>query len=148
MAMNHRDAAILQEVLGREGSSLLQYARDSYPWATREKRIVLERLNEIIEDEQKSAAVIASLLARSHYPLPALGAYPSDFTTINFISLDYLLPELVEAQRRAIDSIEAEVVQLADDRARATVEGLLDTKVRDLKVLEDLAASRPETAVA
>jgi hypothetical protein len=148
MEMNHLDAASLQEILGREGSSLLQYARDSYPWASRDKRIVLERLNELIEDEQKSAAAIANLLTRSHYALPAMGAYPSDFTTINFISLDYLLPELVQAQQRALASIEAAVIQISHERARATVEGLLDTKRRDLKVLEDLAASRPETAVA
>jgi hypothetical protein len=146
MALDSRDATILQGILEREGASLMQYARESYPWTTPEKHRLLARLNELIEEEQKSAAAVARLLAANHVPLPAFGAYPSDFTTVNFISLGYLLPELVESQRRAVGRIEFELLQISDPLARATVQGLLDTKRQHLPALEELTSTNPRLA--
>lgn len=146
MALDSRDATILQNILAREGSSLVQYARDSYPWTTPEKRLLLARLSELIDDEQKSAAAIARLLARERVPLPLFGLYPSDFTSINFISLGYLVPELAISERRAIEQLESDLAALSDPVARATAQGLVDTKRRHLAVLDELAAAHPELA--
>jgi hypothetical protein len=67
------------------------------------------------------------------------------FTSLGFVSLDYLLPRLVEYQRRAIATLERDVATLKDAEARGVVQRILDLKRDHLKQLETLVAPVPQT---
>ncbi len=133
-------AATLQAILRRESRSLLQYVREAYPWAKSGEQKTLSELDRLIDEEANSTAALARFLLRHHVRLPYLGAYPSHFTNVNYVGLDFLLPRLVEHQRGAIAALERDLAKLSDEDSRQQVQPILEMKRRHLKRLEELAA--------
>jgi hypothetical protein len=133
---------ILQAVLDRESRSMLLYTGEAYPWATLEEEKALRALQQLIAEEREAIGRLGRFLVRRHIPLPPLGFFPQQFTTINFLALDYLIPRLIEAQRRSIAELERDLAGLHDSDARTAVADLLAVKRRHLEVLEDLV--RPQ----
>ncbi len=139
-----RTAAVLQEIVRRESRSFLQYVRESYPWTTPEERDALDKLQNLIDEELQAAGALGRFLYQNHAGLPYLGTYPSCFTSLSFVSLDHLLPMLVDEQRRAAAQLEIDLHKLTDAEARAQVQKTLDMKRRHLTTLESLAAVHPQ----
>jgi hypothetical protein len=139
--------AVVQDLFRRESRSLLQYLSESFPWTAPEYQDAVSQLGRLAEEERTGIARIARFLQRRHVPLPYLGAFPEEFTSINFIGLDYALARLVKRQRRAIAEWEADLRRLTEPEARALVEELLAEKQRHLKELEALAGAQPATTV-
>jgi hypothetical protein len=129
----------LQDVIRREGRSLLQYAIDSFPWAAGNSTAGIDRLKELAGAEADAVAALARLLARHHLAPPWLGAYPTPFTSFNFLSLDRLVPLLVRYQRDDIARLEGELAEFEDREVHGQVKHLLDVKRHNLKQLEELA---------
>jgi hypothetical protein len=134
----------LQELLRRESRSFLRYVSDSFPWTTPEEKPTLAQLQMLIEEERRATAAFAKFLTRQRIPLPYLGSYPVAFTTLNFISLDHLLPILVDTARQAAQELESNLASITDAESRREVQKLLDLKRRHLKLLEGLATAHPE----
>ncbi len=145
--MDGATEALLQRVLRREGLALLQYVREAFPWTRAGEDKALAELRDVIEEDRQALADLGRFLTRRRVPLPYIGSYPAEFTTVNFTSLDYLLPRLVEEQRREVGTLEAEVPAATDPEARAQLVRLLDLKRRHLGVLERLAAENRQPAV-
>jgi hypothetical protein len=145
--LDARTQTRLQDILRRESRSFLQYVRDSFPWTSPEEKAALAQLQTLIEEEQKAVAAFAKFLVRQRVGVPSLGPYPVAFTTLNFVSLDHLLPMLVDTQRRGIQELENELADFTDFECRQEMEKLLGTKRQNLKTLEALASAHPETAV-
>ena len=137
----------LQELLRRESRSFLLYSSDSFPWATAEEKEALTQLQALVEEERKAITALARFLARQRVPLPYLGSYPVAFTTQNFVSLDHLLPMLIDTERGAIGVLEEDLAHFTDTDCRREVHKLLDMKQQHVKTLEALAAARPETVL-
>jgi rubrerythrin len=144
--MHPADQTRLQRLFRREGRSLLQYVRDAFPW-TANGGERLARLQRLIDEERLWLGEFTRYLQRRRVTPPYLGAYPMEFTTLNFVALDHLLPMLVRFQREAIPTLEADAAALADADARATVERLVAMKKDHLKTLEELAAPAKPAAV-
>lgn len=138
-------SAVLQGLFRRESRSLLQYVREAYPWTRADEQPVLDELQKLITEEEQSTAALAEFLLRHHINLPYLGAYP-DYTTVNYVGLDFLLPRLVNEQRRSLAALEADLGLLTDPDARQAVGQVLEMKRRHLHKLEELAARQPVTA--
>jgi hypothetical protein len=134
---------LLQDVLRRESRSLLQYLTESFPWTTSDKQAAVATLQRLAEEERESAARVADYLRRHQIPLPYLGAFPMEFTTINFIGLDYAVPLLVQAGRGALANLERDLHNLRDPDARALVQELAAVEGRHIKELEALAEGLP-----
>jgi hypothetical protein len=145
--IDDKTAALLQAIIRREGRSLLQYVSEAFPWITAKERDALARLQEITAQERDGVTRLAEFLIRCRIPPPYLGAYPMDFTTINYVSLDHLLPLLVTHQRRDIADLERDLNQITDAEARTEVQAILDAKRQHLQSLESLAAAHPEPAM-
>jgi hypothetical protein len=128
----------------RESLSVLMYVDDAFPWTTARDSAALAKLKRLIAAEKQALAALGQFLARRHVPLGALGSFPSGFTTINFVSLEYLIPRLIECERTSIGKLEAEAKAIADADARAKVEQLLAVKRKNLPLLEALAAHQPD----
>jgi len=139
--------ALLQDIVRRESRSLLQYVSEAFPWTTREERAALVTLQEMIEDERRNTAALGQFLVRRKIGVPYLGPYPDSFTSMNYVSLDYLLPRLVEYQHRAIRQLQADLRKLSDVDATEQVERILDAKRRHLQILERLAAEHSADVV-
>ncbi|HLJ95808.1 MAG TPA: hypothetical protein VKU02_21710 [Gemmataceae bacterium] len=139
--------ARLQAILRRESRSLLQYVRDSFPWTRPEEKEALAQLQTLIGEEQPAITAFAKFLVRNRIPVPHLGSYPVDFTTLNFVSLDHLLPMLVDAEDRCIRDLENDVITLTDPDSRAEIQKLLDMKRQHRKTLEALTTAHPESVV-
>jgi hypothetical protein len=139
--------AVLQDVFRRENRSLLQYLAESFPWTTPEHQEAVRRLGQMAAEEREGVARVARFLQRRHVPLPYLGAFPEEFTSINFIGLDYALPRLVKAARDAVAELEGDRGRLTDPDARTLLEEILREKQRHLKGLEALAEAQPATTV-
>jgi hypothetical protein len=137
----------LQELLRRESRSNLLYISDSFPWATAEEKEALAQLLALVEEERQATAALAKFLARQRVPLPYLGSYPVAFTTQNFVSLDHLLPMLLDSERRAVGVLEEDLAHFTDADCRREVQNLLDMKQQHLKILEALAAAHSEAVL-
>jgi len=135
--------AILQEVFRRESRSLLRYLTESFPWTTPERQAAVTLLQTWSLQEQEILAGIARYLQRHQVELPYLGAFPMDFTTINFIGLDYAVPRIIEAEKRDLADLQRDLNNLADGTARDLVEALIAVKEQHLKELQELAPGLP-----
>jgi hypothetical protein len=133
------DAAVLEAAIRREGRSLLQYLSEAYPWTRSAGDPTPDTVRALAAEERDALAVLTKFLARRRHAVPYLGAFPMGFTTMNFVSLDYLLPRLVEDGRRSIEALQRDRAALADAEMKTQLEGFLDLKRRHLKTLEALA---------
>jgi hypothetical protein len=141
--------ALLQEIVRRESRSVLMYVGDAFPWTTSRGEETLERLRRLVTAERGAIAALGQYLVRRHLPPPYTASYPSNFTTINFLALDYLLPRLVEHERRSLADLERDLPRIADAEARAEVDKLAAVKRRHLAELQELAAAQqPQPAGA
>ena len=134
------DSALLKDILRRESRSFLQYVADAFPWATPNERDTLGTVQKLIEEEREANAGLARFLHKERQTLPYLGAYPSHFTTLNFVALDFLLPRLAEEERVEIAALESQLGHLVDPQSCAEVDKLLTIKRRHLELIEKLAA--------
>jgi len=133
--------ALLQDIFRRESRSLLEYVSDAYPWATPHERTTLTTLQKLIEEERQNATALGRCLVRCRIGLPHLGAYPFSFTTMNYVSLDHLLPLLVEHQQRALEELQTDLPKIAGQDAQVHVQRILETKRRHLQTLQSMAAA-------
>jgi hypothetical protein len=144
--MDQETQNTLQEILRRESRSVLTYVAEAFPWGNARQVPALLHLQELIARARDAIARLGQLLVRRRVELPFLGSYPSSFTTINFLSFDYLIPRLIDAERRAIVELEYDLKKLHDAEARTHIEEYLTLKRRHLVELEGLASPQPEPA--
>ena len=132
---------LLQEIVSRQGRSLLQYVGDSFPWTAAGKEGALASLHQIVAEDQEATRALTRFMQRAKVEIPHRGSYPSWFTTINFISLNHLLPMLIHDQRETIADLEAALPQIVSPEAQDQVRRLLDLKRKHLRALESPADS-------
>lgn len=135
--------ALLQDILRRESRSVLLYVDEAYPWTTATEQKSLADLRQLIAAERQALTSLGRFLLRQRIPLPFLSSFPSDFTTINFLAFDYVLPRLIDYERRSIAELERDLSALKDPAAHAEVEKLLALKRRHLPQLETLIPALP-----
>lgn len=138
---------LLQNILRRESRSILLYVAEAYPWTTATQTKTLTDLQQLIAAERAAVADLGRFLVRQRLALPFLPSFPAHFTTINFLSLDFILPRLIEEERRSIADLEDDLALLRDAAARSEVEKMLALKRRHLPRLEELASAQPQASV-
>ncbi len=100
----------LNDLLIDIGRSLVQYAGESWPWAPVEEADEQAVVERIVAAQRESAHRIAELLAaRGHRIDP--GTYPTEYTSLHYEALDYLLDLMLLDQQdiaAACESLAAE----------------------------------------
>jgi hypothetical protein len=115
---NHR----LNDLLIDLGRSLLQYVGESWPWTSADEAAEQARIDALVAEQQQSLRSLTELLAaRGHRIDP--GSYPTEYTSLHYVALDYLLTQLVEEQQ-----------ELADECAEVVTEGANDPQAAPLLV--------------
>jgi len=135
------DAVLLPEILRRECRSYLQYIRESFPWAKGKDVELLAKVLALTEAENQTLAELARQIQKRHITLPYLGAYPTDFTTSNFLAISFLLPRLAAQQRQAIAELERDLPFIQDAGLKEKFQAYLELKRGHLKEVEALVAA-------
>jgi hypothetical protein len=138
--INPQSVALVQEIVRRESLSMLSYVGDAFPWTTSRGGPALARLQQLVHAHREAVADLGRFLTRNRTPVGYIGSYPTNFTTINFLSLDYMLPRLAADERRGIAQLERDLAALTDPDVPAQVKKLLQVKQDHLQALELLAA--------
>src|SRR5262249_29221031 len=106
---------LLRDIIRRESRSLLQYTTESFPWATMEERKALDTIRDLAAEDRSATARLVQYLARQHLTPPHLDPYPMSFTNINYLSLDHVLPQLLDAERQAADQLRRDQARIKDN---------------------------------
>jgi hypothetical protein len=136
MDAGSRDA--FRRLIALGATSLLQYVSESSPWSLGNSHDALDKVRALAEEDRAEIARFTRWLQKKHERVPLLYSYPSHFTTMNFVSLDYLLPKLIVESTREIAEIERLTNAMDDEEARALAAGYLDMKKCHLETLREL----------
>lgn len=138
--MDTGSVKLLQRLIAMGSTSLLQYVCESVPYSTDAAHADFDRVQTAAAEERDAIARLTRFLQKRHERLTKTGSYPSHFTTINFVSLNYLLPKLVAEHQREVAEIGAAISDGGDEEAQALAEGYLEMKRQHLGTLRELAA--------
>ena len=116
------------------------YLADASPWTHEGDERAAETLKNIVFDQQASALRIVELILQLGGRFEP-GEYPMEYTDTHFLSLDFLLKELLRYQRRDVAAIERIVAELEGHReARELAEETLGAERAHLEAIEALVA--------
>jgi hypothetical protein len=132
------DEVVLPNLVRRESRSLLQYIRESYPWSQTKDAQTRAKVIAAAESEGEMLSQLGRLLQKRHIPMPGLGAYPTSFTSMNYVSLSFLIPRLIAAQRQSLADLENDARQVQDEPFRELLRAFHELKRRHLAELETL----------
>lgn len=107
-------AATLNRLLQIHYRSLPMYLASARPWVPAGHEKAAETLELIVVDEKRMIEKISEALLDVGADIE-LGEFPMTFTDLHDLSVDFLLKELVEAQRRDVAAIEDCVADSAGD---------------------------------
>ena len=139
--MDSAEMKRLQDILRRESRSLLQYVRESAPYAIGPDRKLLAEVQRIAEEESIALDQFADFLTQNRVPLPYMGSFPMGFTDFNYVAIRYLLPKLVSEQRQDLAALEASASALNEATGRTAMSTLIELHRRHLKELEATSAA-------
>lgn len=145
MALAENTVDILNELMVLHYRSFAMYLLEASPWKHHGDEKATEVLSDIIADQQETCRRIAEvIIARGGDP--ERGAFPTEWTDTHFLSLDYLLTELVAAQQRDIATIQRAVERLWNDPpAQSLAKESLGAAKGHLQSLEELVAESSPT---
>lgn len=133
---------VLNRVLQVQYRSLPRYLVYGSPWthtngADSQAKATLEH---IVHDQERMTERLAACILDLR-GAPDVGEFPVEFTDLHFLSIDYLLRELVYYQRQDITELERCAAELSadDPEAQALVEEALGSERAHLEALEQLA---------
>jgi hypothetical protein len=138
--MQHND--VLNGVLILLRRSLLQYAAEAWPWTGSRSGEPRAEIDRLIAAQAERVRTLAELLDSRRWTID-FGAFP-DFTDLHYLSLTFVLPHLVENERRIVREIELALPACAGDpEATALVAAILAEESQTLAELKRLAGPTP-----
>ena len=140
--MDAGSLTLFKRLISMGSSSLLQYVSESFPWSADPAHTAVNQVLAIAHEERDEVARFTRILQKKHVRLPSLGAYPSHFTTINFCSLDFMLPKLIAEHEKEIAEIESRLHSAEDEEIKKLAAGYLGMKRRHLQSLTGLASHK------
>ena len=137
--MTAKEVAVLNRILARHLSSLLQYLPHAQPWVPAEHQAIHQRLQQLLEEENQACQTLAAAVTRAR-GIPATARFHPGFTSAHFLALERYLPWLVAYFRWLAAEDEQDLAQLQDPEARDAAETMLATCRRHLEELHQLQA--------
>ena len=115
MAVITHDAK-LNDLLVDLGRSLLQYADESWPWAAAGEAAAEQEVRTLAAKQREHVARLTDLLVDRGWPID-FGGYPTDYTDLHFLSLDFFLPRLADSQAGVVAELDEAAHTCIDDPA-------------------------------
>jgi hypothetical protein len=104
---------VLNDVLIALHRSLLQYTSEAWPRTTAASAAALEAISVLAAEQAETVDRLTELLRDRGYPV-SFSTYP-DFSRFNYVSLDYLLKQLIKDQQQVVAACEVAARELADE---------------------------------
>ena len=135
----------LNQVLITLHRSLAAYLSFADPWVAYNNEEPRRVVTRIVADKEQFVTRLTALLDSRRHTIDS-GEFPMEFTSLHDVSLAYLVNQLIEHQRRDVQTIEAALGKLSSDaEGRTLVEEILASARRNLHSLESLTR-QPATA--
>lgn len=132
----------LNDLLIDVGRSLLQYTSEASLWASSEEEGVQESVERMAAEQREVVAALADLLSDRGHAID-FGTYPTDYTSLHYVAIDFLLDQLVANQRSVLAGCEAlERAAAEDDEARALLQDIVISERRHLEELQAIEKRR------
>jgi len=136
---------VLNGVLILLRRSLLQYAAEAWPWTGSGAEGPRAEIDRLIAAQAERVRQLADLLDSRRWTID-FGAYP-DFTDLHYLSLNFVLPHLVENERTIVRELELALPACAgDSEGTALVAAILSEESQALLELQRLAGPHPSPA--
>ena len=136
------DLQILNRVLREVSGSFLQYVGECWPWTAvgpNGKQLRTD-VNQCVGRQQQSIGLIAEYLAARQARVE-FGKFSTEFADMHFVSLQFLLKQLVSDQNRRVESIDRSVTLLpSGDPCRDILEAVSRNEHDNLSALQQLSA--------
>lgn len=130
----------LNDLLIEIGRSLTQYAAESWLWSgegAEQTRAVVQRL---VDGQREAVGRLANLLAERGCSID-FGTYPTEYTSLHYVALDFLIRQLIENQNGVIAECEALLMETqGDPQAYPLLQQILASERSNLDELRKLAA--------
>jgi rubrerythrin len=130
--------AVLNDVLVSLSRSMLQYVGESWPWTRFDAASERETITRLVARQQEHVARLTSLLSERRWKID-FGTYPTDYTDLHFVALEYLLAQLVESGRAFAAELERTAATLKDEQAASLVTSILADEREIVSQLQQLA---------
>lgn len=146
--MNSRDLTRLNVALQGLHRSLLQYVGECWPWTSdldgQELRAGLQAL---VITQKQDVARLVDILTDAGWVID-YGTYPTEFTDLHYVSLAYLLKQLLTQQTLLISSLESLVSASEADSVRELLQGIVNHSIAQKQQLQQLTSPKLSLAGA
>ena len=129
----------LNEVLAILEQSLPMYLRFAPPWVGNGEQRTRLAWESVVADRETAIAKLSALLDSRRHTIDH-GEFPMDFTSLHDLSLDFLVQQLIEHERRDVDAIATRLSRLSSDPEGQALAGEILVNARHH--LESLESSR------
>jgi hypothetical protein len=128
----------LAELCAVLGASLLQYLHQAGAWTDAAHAEAAEILDRLATSQQQSFLETAELLAQRH-GLPASLAYRSEFASLHYLALDYLIGRLIADQIGVVAATDDALQACRDETATHVLERIRQREAEHLTELRRLS---------
>ena len=131
----------LNAVLIRLHRCLLQYVEECWPWSGQGQSGERLAVQGLAREQQHFVGGLVDLLSSRGWPID-FGNYPTDFTDLHYVGLDYLLGRIADDEQTLVAFIElARAGSMGDSSATSLLSHLLDAERRHASRLRELAGA-------
>ncbi|GAB4144920.1 MAG: hypothetical protein Tsb009_16850 [Planctomycetaceae bacterium] len=125
------------------GHSLLQYLGEAWPWSDANHREEHSKIDELVARQSELVDRLLNLLQDRDWAIES-GTYPTEFTDLQYLSLEFLLDRTIENAELHVELLEdcrSYFAASPDEQAAALVEDVLSEQKKIVAELKELAAS-------
>jgi hypothetical protein len=136
--MSESTEDLLNRLLVIEYRSLPMYLLDATPWTHPGDGKATAALRSIVATQRALAQRLADAIMNRGGTVEK-GEYPMDFTELNFLSLDYLMKELVRYEKQQVTQVERIASRMLDPEARELALEVLGAEKAHVEMLQEFA---------
>jgi hypothetical protein len=140
----------LNELLINVGRSLLQYVGECWPWSDPDSREAQHKIDELVRIQKTQVVQLANVLNHAEWTID-FGTYPTEYTDLHYVALDYLLDQLIQNQEGLIEEAKRTLPDCEGSPEAKRLVGEIDsvqhTIVQELRTLAKSPAPNRTKAV-
>ena len=142
-----RNNELINELLIAVHRSLLQYSVECWPWTAPGEASEQDAITDMVQEQQIFVHRLVELLLESEFTID-FGGFPTEFTDLHYVALDFMLQEMIKDEEFLIAQLERGHAVVADDvEASSLLAELTAAERRHLTQLRELAAAHPPETV-
>ncbi len=137
--------AKVNELLIAASRGLLQYVGECWPWSSIDDSALRNELEGLVKRQQNDVARLVNHLSAQRWPID-FSNYPTEFTDKHFLSIDFLLPQIIENEAEIKSACESALTDCREDAALTElIRQILANEIDGIDRLKKLCETRSAT---